>query len=88
MTAVIHLTPGDRIPAPLDHGERLATYISQTRHPIWPNLQLVIWRMPDGSLCLDALSPAQDVGTVVPASAEDRARALEAALLGPRGGKG
>lgn len=41
------------------------THIVHTQHPIWPQLELVIWRLDDGSISFDALDPRQDVGELV-----------------------
>jgi hypothetical protein len=41
---------------------REAIYIAQCRHPLYRSLQLVIWRLSDGSISLDALDWRQDVG--------------------------
>lgn len=83
MTTVINLTPGDAVPMPLG-GE--ATFIAQTAHPIWPYLQLVVWRMPEGHAggdwSHDALSPVQDVGEALPATTVQRQDRLRIALLG------
>lgn len=64
MTTVRELVPGDLVilPAASPALPDRAVYIAQTAHPLYRGLQLVIWRMPDGGLSLDALSPAQYVG--------------------------
>lgn len=77
MTRVIDLLPGDLVT--VDHES--AVYIAQARHPLWPSLQLVIWRMENGSWSHDALSPAQDVGRAAPSTAEEREQRLRRALL-------
>lgn len=77
MTTVRELVPGFVVV--LD--DRSATYITQTQHPIWPQLQLVIWRLANGSFSLDALSPHQHVGDVVPSTREQREQQLRGALL-------
>lgn len=59
-----------------------ATFVQQAEHPIWPGLQLVIWRLPDGSWSHDALDPRQVVGERVEQSDEQRHESLRLALLG------
>lgn len=59
-----------------------AVFVAQTQHPIWPALQLVVWRMQDGSWSHDALSPYQDVGHVALADSASRLVRLRGALLG------
>lgn len=80
MTAVYALVPGDIV----EHDGRAATFITSTQHPLWPHLQMVIWRLADGSWSHDALSHAQDVGQVKPADLFSRKAALQRALLGVR----
>lgn len=62
-----------------------ATFVVQTTHPIWRQLRLVVWRMPDSwgpdVWSLDALDARQDVGTVVPSRAYEREVNLRHALL-------
>ena len=77
VTVVAHLRPGDQT----THATGTATYITQTQHPIWPRLQLVIWRMNDGTWSHDALSPAQEVGCLTPSTRAERWTRLQAALL-------
>lgn len=76
MTAVIYLTPGDRI-----HG-RNATLIAQSPHPIWTRLQLLVWHDDrDGTIALDMAGPGEDIGQVdLSATAADRDRRLVVAL--------
>jgi hypothetical protein len=59
---VIDLIPGVKI---LDtFTGKSHTYVAQCRHPLYRGLQLVVWRMADGSWSHDALSCVQDVGDV------------------------
>lgn len=67
MATVGELTPGDVVDG--------AIFIARTTHPIWPNLQLVVWRMSDRSISLDALRSNQHVGSVT------RAGLIRQALL-------
>lgn len=60
MTTVQNLVPGDLV----ENSGASALFVAQTEHPIWPSLQLVIWRMPDGSWSHDALDARQDVGQI------------------------
>lgn len=61
MTTVSELIPGDKIQI-MD--KLSAVFISQTTHPIWPHLQLVIWRLSDWSWAHDALDSRQYIGEV------------------------
>lgn len=56
---VIDLMPGIKI---LDPVRGSHTYVAQCPHPLYKRLQLVIWRLADGTWSHDALSPVQDVG--------------------------
>lgn len=78
MTTVAQLRPGDYVTI----DDTSATYITQTQHPMWPNLQLVIWRMGDGSWSHDALSPQQDVGEAVVSTEAVRLQRLRSLFLG------
>lgn len=80
MTTVRELIPGDVVSGPL--GVLQATYVGRTDHPIYPGLQLVIWRMSDGGWSHDALLADQEVGATEPTDAEGREAALRRALLG------
>ena len=64
-----------------------ATFVARTDHPIWPGLQLVIWRMDDGSWSLDALSAQQEVGDVERGSRGARVVQLRKVLLNPEGSR-
>lgn len=76
MAKVIDLQPGDRVV----NGGRTAVFIARTRHPAWPALELVIWRLCDETICLDALRIQQEVGKVIPVTspAEQRDQLLSA----------
>jgi hypothetical protein len=82
MTLVVNLQPGDVVSVFGPDGPIAATYVAQTRHPLWPRLQLVVWRMADGGWSHEALSPAQDVGDVQPSTVAHRTQRLRAALFG------
>lgn len=53
----------------LARGHGLNTFIARCPHPYYPGLNLVIWRLCDGEISLDALSAAQDVGEPIPLKA-------------------
>ena len=55
---VIDLIPGMKIEG--------NTFMAQVRHPLYLGFQLVVWRLTDGELSLDALSPIQEVGEPQP----------------------
>lgn len=78
MTNVEELVPGMKVNLAGDQ----ATFVARTTHPLWPSLQLVVWRMRDGGWSHDALDARQDVGTVVPSTAYERDMNLREALLG------
>lgn len=78
MSTVAELLPGDLV----SNGGMSAVYITRTTHPIWPHLELVIWRMEDGSWSHDALLARQDVGAVTDATTPERRVRLHRALVG------
>lgn len=65
---VLDLTPGMQF-KDVSRGNGLNTFIARCPHPYYPGLDLVIWRLCDGELSLDALSPMQELGECVPAKA-------------------
>lgn len=75
------LTPGDVIRNTFPEGPIEATFVARTMHPLWPHLELVIWRMQDGSWSHDALDRGQEIGDLVPCSVQDRTERLRAALF-------
>jgi hypothetical protein len=78
---VIDLVGGDIV----DIGGRSGTFIGRSDHPIYPRLSLVVWRLDDGSVSLDALDPIQVVGEVTSGS-DGWAERLQTALqAGPPG---
>ena len=80
MSRVDELTPGDLVTNPTIN--KAAIFVARTTHPIWPDFQLVIWRMDDGSWSHDALLARQEIlGDVSPATAADREARLRGALL-------
>jgi hypothetical protein len=75
------LLPGDLVVL----GGQSAVFITRTQHPIFPSLQLVIWKMPDGwdfEWSLDALSADQEVGVVIGSTGDERMERLRKAMLG------
>lgn len=77
------LLPGDLV----NLGGHSAVFIADTEHPIWPHLRMVIWRTDPalglpGNWSHDALDFRQEVGTLTPATAVERAARLRDALLG------
>ncbi len=79
MSTVADLIPGDIVDVPVAGA---GTFVARCQHPIWPHLQLVIWRLADGTWSLDALDARQYVGHARPANHLDRDLALRHALLG------
>lgn len=81
MAKVAGLLPGERITL----GTTSAIYIAQTAHPVYPGLQLVLWRMDDGTWHHDALNALQDVGEPEPATPEEREENLRRLWTGSAG---
>lgn len=65
---MLDLVPGMQF-EDVSRGRGLNTFIASCPHPYYPGLQLVIWRLCDGALSLDALSAIQELGECVPAPA-------------------
>lgn len=82
MSAVGDLSPGDLVT--LSVTDLSAVFIARTEHPLWPHLQLVIWKMPDGSWSHDALFAHQEIGTITPSAPEERTARLRRALWNGR----
>jgi len=59
---VKQLRPGDKVVL----GDQSAVFIASEPHPIHAPLRLVIWELDNGEWSLDALSPDQEVGELVP----------------------
>lgn len=59
--SVLQLSPGDLIYL---HGI-YRVFVCRGQHPIWPELQVVVWCSPEGELEADALSPHQVIDGVV-----------------------
>lgn len=80
---VSDLDPGDLVV----NGGAEAVFIARTQHPVWPVLQLVIWRLGDGTVSLDALSADQEVGLVIgaPTAAAQQDRLIDAIRGATRG---
>ncbi len=74
---VYELAPGDVV----EHAGERACHITHVPHPIFPNLQLVIWMLErDGSHSFDALNAAQEVGQLVAQTTDERTVSLRLAL--------
>lgn len=78
MARVMDLVPGDEITLALDS----AVFVARTEHPLYVGLDLVVWRMADGSWSHDALNRHQDVGQVTPSDHVTRIGRLRSALHG------
>lgn len=61
-TSVIELRPGDVLYHP-QAGRHM--FVARGPHPIWPQLQAVVWCDPSGNLSVDALSPHQHLTGVI-----------------------
>jgi hypothetical protein len=81
---VIDLLPGDHVTMP--GARKPATFVASTAHPLWPHLQLVVWRLPAGHSAgdwsHDALDLRQVAGTRVPSTHGERQSRLRDALMG------
>jgi len=75
---VVHLQPGDLV----TNGGMSAVFIARTVHPVWPVLQLIVWRLDDGTASFDALRSDQEVGEVAPATSAERYDRLVEAVRG------
>jgi hypothetical protein len=75
-STVSDLLPGDLV----TQGPQSAVYVADVPHPHYPSLQLVIWRLDDGTWSLDALRAAQEVGDVSPATRQERWNRLQEAF--------
>jgi hypothetical protein len=73
---VYDLLPGDEV----TNGPMSAVHIDHLPHPYWRDLQLVIWRLADGTISLDALDIRQEVGELTPARWDERRERLRRAL--------
>jgi hypothetical protein len=81
---VMDLRPGDLVTKWM----RSACYIQSCAHPLFDHpMQLVIWRLDDGSWSHDALLPEQVVGQVHVSTLQERQQRLRAALLGGPAGQ-
>jgi hypothetical protein len=75
---LLDLIPGDEVTL----AGRSAVFIARTDHPLYSILDLVIWRLDDGSWSHDALDPRQEVGEVTPSDLATRIGRLRSALGG------
>lgn len=75
---IAELRPGDVVTA---INERWC-FIGTMPSPLFPGLQMVIWRGPDGQLSLDNLDGRQVVGDAEDVDGEERKRRLQAAIFG------
>src|SRR5216684_1250025 len=57
-------------------------FVAQTRHPLWTELQLVIWCLSDDAWSFDALRPDQHVGEALPSTHAERQERLREVLVG------
>jgi len=76
---VIDLVGGDVVQ--MEMSERSAVFIGRSDHPMYPGLALVVWRLDNGGVSLDALSPLQVVGDVISGPSGHLAR-LDKAVRG------
>lgn len=78
MSRVRDLQPGDEVHLP--GADITGIFITRDRHAGYPGLELVIWKLSDGTFSYDALLAYQDIGEIQPATSEERQRALMHAL--------
>ena len=80
MARVADLTPGDLVTlAPLGS----AVFVTSCRHPLYPMLQLVIWRLlPGREWSLDALHMQQTIGQLAESTPYERVSRLREAMTG------
>jgi len=72
------LEPGDIVSLP--GSPATGVFVARAKHPLWPALDLVVWRLSDGTWSHDALDPLQDVGQAQPSTPERRQQVLRDAL--------
>jgi hypothetical protein len=77
MSTVRDLKPGDLV---ISTPSR-PVFIGAYPHPVYHHLVLVIWRLSNGSVRLDALHPGDEVGDVEPIEPAARADRLADALI-------
>jgi hypothetical protein len=77
MSAVRDLKPGDLVTSTPGR----PVFIGAYPHPVYHHLLLVIWRLSNGGVRLDALHPGDEVGTVEPIEPAARADRLADALI-------
>lgn len=78
---VLNLMPGMEISIPGFPSRPPAIFIARCNHPYYEGLQLVIWRLADGTISLDALNVMQDVGTAGESTPTERRDNLHRALF-------
>jgi hypothetical protein len=76
MATVKDLLPGDLVIS-----SAWPVFITSCPHPVFHHLVLVIWRLGNGSIYLDALHPDDEVGAVDPIEPAARADRLADALI-------
>lgn len=75
---VVDLRPGDVV---RDFMDALGSiFVVATPHPVYPTLQLVVWRLADGTWSHDALDARQVVGNRDDIDEHERARRLRASF--------
>jgi hypothetical protein len=77
MSTVRDLKPGDLVTSTPGR----PVFIGAYPHPVYHHLVLVIWRLSNGSVRLDALHPGDEVGDVEPIEPAARADRLADALI-------
>lgn len=80
----MNLIPGMQFASPV-RPEEVHTYIGQCRHPFYRGLQLVIWRLADKTISLDALDAKQDVGQPLPGEPGAWRENVRQAIFSPGG---
>lgn len=78
MSTVGDLRSGDLVYLP--GADISGVFIAQAGHPDHRGLQLVIWKLSDGTISFDALHFMQEIGQIQPASPRERGIRLDHAL--------
>ena len=90
-TNVLELRPGDvLLTVDRDHARPalrslVHVFIGEKQHPVWPKLQLVIWRVSNGATLLEALECNHEYGEIYRPESDLEAKEILSLALGGGG---